>query len=330
MYGLLGRKLGHSLSPQIHSLLGTCPYELFCREPDELADFFADETKRAFNVTIPYKVEAFNACGELSPTARRAGSVNTVVRRPDGTLYGDNTDYFGFLYMAESCGASFKNKKVVVLGSGGASRTVVTVSQDGGARETVVVSRSGKDNYENLSRHFDADILVNTTPVGMFPDCPKRLVDLSEFTRLECVLDLIYNPCRTQLLADAQELGIPCANGLKMLVAQAVRSAEVFTGKSFGDEIINDVYKRILSEQKNIVLIGMPGCGKTTAGKIIAEKTGRNFLDTDEEIEKKPAEKFPKFFLRTAKKLSEKLRRRLSTRRESSWERLSQPAAALF
>lgn len=296
MYGLLGRTLSHSLSPQIHAHFYSQPYELFCREPEELDAFFADRSLKAYNVTIPYKVEAYNRCDRLSDTAKKIGSVNTVIRLEDGTLYGDNTDYFGFSYMSASCGADYNGKKVLVLGSGGASLTVCAVAEDCGAREIIVVSRNGENNYQSLSLHYDADIIVNTTPVGMYPHNGERLIDLTKFTELQCVLDLIYNPCKTQLLLDAEELGIPHANGLTMLVAQALRSAEQFIGKKLGDETIERVYNAILSEQKNIVLIGMPGCGKSTVGKLLCEKLGREVLDTDSEIVKADGRTIPEIF----------------------------------
>ena len=296
MYGLLGRKLGHSLSPQIYSLIGADSYELFCREPDELDTFFADEKISAFNVTIPYKIEAFNRCDELSETARKIGSVNTVVRRFDGTLFGDNTDYYGFMKMAEKYGADFRNKKVVILGSGGAAKTVLCAVNDCGAAEAVVVSRSGENNYENLYRHYDADIIVNATPVGMFPENGKKTIGLSEFKNPSCVLDLIYNPARTQLLLEAEKLGIPCGNGLYMLVTQGLRSAEIFFGKKYDDSIIDFVYNKIKVEKSNVILTGMPGCGKTTVGRILAEKIGKTFIDSDEEIEKKMNKRIPDIF----------------------------------
>lgn len=296
MYGLLGRKLSHSLSPQIHAHFGSYPYELFCREPDELDAFFADKSLKAYNVTIPYKVDAYNHCDELSDTAKKIGSVNTVIRRDDGTLYGDNTDYFGFSYMSEKCGADYKGKKVLVLGSGGASLTVCAVAKDCGAREIVVVSRSGEDNYENISRHYDADIVVNTTPVGMYPNNGERLIELDKFTRIECVLDLIYNPCKTRLLLDAEELNIPCSNGLAMLVAQGLRSAEQFPDVQLQNKDIDAVVNAILTEQKNIVLIGMPGCGKSTVGKHLSEKLDRELLDTDNEIVKSDGRTIPEIF----------------------------------
>ena len=296
MYGLLGRKLSHSLSPQIHAHFGSYNYELFCRELEELDAFFKDKTLKAYNVTIPYKIEAFNRCDELSETAKKIGSVNTVVRRDDGTLYGDNTDYFGFDFMSKSCSADYNGKKVLVLGSGGASLTVCAVAKDCGAREIVVVSRSGENNYGNIDKHYDADIIVNTTPVGMYPNNGERLVDLTKFRNLQNVLDLIYNPCRTRLLLDAEELGIPCANGLTMLVAQGLRSAEQFPDVTLQNTDISNVCELMLKEQKNIVLIGMPGCGKSTVGKILAEKLQRELLDTDEEIIRADGRTIPEIF----------------------------------
>lgn len=296
MYGLLGRKLSHSLSPQIHAHFGSYTYGLFCREPDELDEFFADRSLKAYNVTIPYKVEAYKRCDVLSDTAKKIGSVNTVVRLANGTLYGDNTDYFGFEYMSESCGADYRGKKVLILGSGGASLTVQAVATDHGAGEIVVVSRSGEDNYDNIHKHYDSDIIVNTTPVGMYPNNGERLIEPEKFTKAECVLDLIYNPCKTRLLLDAEELGIPNANGLTMLVAQALRSAEQFIGEKLGDDVIERVYNAVLNEQKNIVLIGMPGCGKSTVGRILSQKLGRNFIDTDAEIVKADGRTIPEIF----------------------------------
>lgn len=296
MYGLLGQKLSHSLSPQIHSLFGPYPYELFCREKDELDSFFADKKIKAFNVTIPYKAEAYNRCDILSESALKIGSVNTVIRRDDGTLFGDNTDRFGFMKMAEKYDADFKGRKVLVLGSGGASLTVQRVAEHCGASEIVVVSRSGENNYGNIGRHSDADIIVNTTPVGMFPNNGERLIDLTCFKNLSCVLDLIYNPARTQLLLDADELHIPNGNGLYMLVAQALRSAEQFLEKKFDEKIIDEAYEKIKKQNENIILIGMPGCGKSTVGKILSEKTAKNYIDTDSKIEEKMKKKIPIIF----------------------------------
>lgn len=295
MYGLLGRKLGHSLSPQIHSHLCDYEYKLFPTEPENLDKFFADTSLKGYNVTIPYKIEAFNRCDERSEVANKIGSVNTVIRRSDGTLYGDNTDYFGFLYMAKKCGCDFRNKKVLILGSGGASRTVYHVAADEGASDVVVVSRSGENNYENIGKHYDADIIVNTTPVGMYPENGERLIDLSKFTKCRKALDLIYNPARTVFLLDAEKLGIDCINGLYMLVAQALRAAEIFTGKAIPLSRIDEIYDAIISEQKNIVLVGMPGCGKSTCAALLSRKTDRECVDTDALVEKS-GEKIPDIF----------------------------------
>ncbi len=296
MFGLLGRKLGHSLSPEIHSLLSDYEYKLYPTEPEKLDKFFSNTALKGFNVTIPYKIEAYNRCDELSETAKKVGSVNTVVRRADGTLYGHNTDYFGFSYMAKKCGCDFSGKKVLILGSGGASLTVQHVVRDCSAKETIVVSRSGKNNYDNISRHYDADIIVNTTPVGMYPNNGERLIDLSKFTKCKKALDLIYNPARTVFLLDAERLGIDCINGLYMLVAQALPAAEAFSGQSIPHEKIDSVYKTIINNQKNIVLVGMPGCGKSTCAALLSKKMQRECIDTDAMIVEASGEKITDIF----------------------------------
>ena len=296
MYGLLGRKLGHSLSPQIHALLCDYEYKLYPTEPENLDKFFSDKALKGFNITIPYKIEACNRCAELSETAKKIGSVNTILRRADGTLYGDNTDYFGFDYMAKKCGCDFEGKKVLILGSGGASLTVFHVARDNGAREIVTVSRSGENNYSNISLHYDADIIVNTTPVGMYPNNGERLIDLSKFTKCKKALDLIYNPARTVFLLDAQRLGIGCINGLYMLVAQALRAAEIFTGESIPLSRIDEIYSEIISNQKNITLVGMPGCGKSTCAALLSQITGRKCIDTDALVVEASGESIPDIF----------------------------------
>ena len=296
MFGLLGRKLGHSLSPEIHSLLCDYEYKLYPTEPENLDAFFSDTALKGYNVTIPYKIDAFDRCDELSETAKKVGSVNTVIRRPDGSLFGDNTDYFGFSFMAEKIGCDFRDKKVLILGNGGASLTVRHVAADNGAREIVVISRSGEDNYENISRHHDADIIINTTPVGMFPNNGERLINLSDFTKCRKALDLIYNPARTVYLLDAEKLGIDCINGLYMLVAQALRAAEIFTGKEISLTEIDRIYDIIMNRQKNIVLIGMPGCGKSTCASLLEKKTERECIDTDSMIIESSDEKIPDIF----------------------------------
>ena len=293
--GLLGRKLGHSYSPQIHNLLGDYSYVLFEKEPEELENFLKNGDFSGLNVTIPYKKEVIPYLSELSPTAKKMGCVNTVLRRSDGTLYGHNTDYFGFTSLVRHAGLSVAGKKVLVLGSGGASNTAVAALKDLGA-SPVVISRSGENNYGNLHLHRDAAAIVNATPVGMYPNTGVSPIDLKLFPHLEGVLDVIYNPARTQLLLDAEKLGIPQENGLWMLVAQAKEAAEVFTGGKISDEVIEKIYRRLSHQMKNIVLIGMPGCGKSTIGTLLAEKLGRTLADADEKIISLAGKSIPDIF----------------------------------
>lgn len=293
--GLLGRKLGHSYSPQIHNLLGDYSYVLFEKEPEELENFLKNGEFSGLNVTIPYKKEVIPYLSELSPTAQKMGCVNTVLRRSDGTLYGHNTDYFGFTSLVRHAGLSVAGKKVLVLGSGGASNTAVAALKDLGA-SPVVISRSGENNYGNLHLHRDAAAIVNATPVGMYPNTGVSPIDLALFPHLEGVLDVIYNPARTQLLLDAEKLGIPRENGLWMLVAQAKEAAEVFTGGKISDEVIERIYRELSHQMKNIVLIGMPGCGKTTIGTLLAEKLGRTLADADEKIISLAGKSIPDIF----------------------------------
>lgn len=293
--GLLGRKLGHSYSPQIHNLLGNYSYVLFEKEPEELENFLKNGDFSGLNVTIPYKKEVIPYLSELSPTAQKMGCVNTVLRRSDGTLYGHNTDYFGFISLVRHAGLSVAGKKVLVLGSGGASNTAVAALKDLGA-SPVVISRSGENNYGNLHLHRDAAAIVNATPVGMYPNTGVSPIDLALFPHLEGVLDVIYNPARTQLLLDAEKLGIPRENGLWMLVAQAKEAAEVFTGGKISDEVIEKIYRRLSHQMKNIVLIGMPGCGKSTIGTLLAEKLGRTLADADEKIISLAGKSIPDIF----------------------------------
>ena len=294
--GLLGEKLGHSYSPQIHGMLGDYEYRLYEKTPAEVEDFLKNGDFDGLNVTIPYKKTVAPLCGELSPQARLLGSVNTIVRRPDGSLYGDNTDYYGFKELMRENGVDPAEKKCLVLGSGGASVTVCAVLRDLGAEEVVVISRSGPDNYENLEKHADASILVNATPVGMYPNNGKSPLDLMVFNSLDAVIDVVYNPALTALLLQAEELGIPYANGLYMLVSQAKRSSELFTGQAIDDELQDDITDTLSAQMQNVVLIGMPGCGKTTIGKLLSEKTGREFLDIDDEVTLRAGKPIPQIF----------------------------------
>ena len=293
--GLLGRKLGHSYSPQIHGLLGDYSYELFEKEPEELASFLRDGDFSGINVTIPYKKDVIPYLDELSPAARKIGSVNTIVRRPDGSLFGHNSDYFGFVSLVKHSGIAVEGKKVLVLGSGGTSIMVVAALKDLGAIP-IVISRSGENNYGNLHLHADASVIINATPVGMYPNIGVSPIGLNRFPKLEGVLDVIYNPAKTKLLLDAESLGIPHENGLWMLVAQAKEASEYFTGKKLPDSCIEKIHGILSRQMKNIVLIGMPGCGKSTIGNLLAEKLGQKFVDADTEIVQMAGKPIPEIF----------------------------------
>ena len=295
-YALIGEKLGHSFSPAIHGKLGDYPYRLEELSPEELESFLTAGAFDGLNVTIPYKKAVLPFCAELTPQAQRIGSVNTVLRRLDGTLLGHNTDYDGFLYLLRSANAEVEGKKVLVLGTGGASLTVKTVLEDLGAGEIVFISRSGPDNYTNLHRHSDAHIIVNTTPVGMYPNTGVSPVDLELFPALEGVFDLIYNPARTQLLLDAERRGLTCANGLGMLVAQAKAAAERFLGEEIPDSRVDEIAREMERDTRNLLLVGMPGCGKTTIGRGLARRLGRKLVDTDALVEERAGRPIPQIF----------------------------------
>ena len=306
MYGLLGEKLGHSFSPQIHALLGDYEYRLFEKQKNELDDFFKNRNWDGINVTIPYKKAVITYLDRLSPSAEKIGSVNTIVAEKDGSLTGYNTDYDGFSYLIDVSGISAENKKCLVLGSGGASLTVIAVLKDKKAREIVNISRSGENNYENIDRHFDADIIVNTTPVGMYPNNLKSPLSLDGFKNLSGVLDIVYNPQKTKLILDAEKRNIKALSGLSMLVAQAKRAAELFLNTKIPDSKNDDIYHKLSLEMKNIILIGMPGSGKTTVGKRIAEALNRDFIDTDEMIVKNVGKPIPDIFANGGEKLFRK------------------------
>lgn len=293
--GLLGEKLGHSYSPQIHSCLGTYSYNLFEVAPAELEAFLKGNNFHGLNVTIPYKKAAVPFCSEISPQAKMLGAVNTIVRRADGTLIGHNTDYFGFKSMATRAGISYAGKKVLVLGSGGASNTVCAVMKELGA-QVVVISRQGQNNYDNLHIHTDCAVIVNATPVGMYPNTGISPVSVDLFPHLEYVMDLIYNPSKTQLLLDAEAQGIPTQNGLWMLVAQAAESAQWFTGKPMDPSCIASIYHKLNNQMRNVILIGMPGCGKSTIGQILASKLNKTSVDSDIEIESASGCSIPEIF----------------------------------
>ena len=296
-YGLLGEKLGHSFSPQIHRALAGYEYVLLPTPPEEVEPLLRGRNFRGLNVTIPYKRTVIPLCDEVEPRAAAIGAVNTIVNR-NGRLMGYNTDIDGLIYLARRAGVDMAGKKVVILGSGGTSHTAQAAARALGAGEIVVVSRQGADNYQNLSRHADAQVLINTTPVGMYPHCGQAAVDLSDFPHLTGVLDVVYNPLRTALILAAEARGIPCSGGLPMLVAQAWRAAELFTGESIPESRVEAVLEDLTAAQRNVILIGMPGCGKTTVGKALAHRLGKDFVDVDEEIVREAGMSIPEIFAR--------------------------------
>ncbi len=294
--GLIGMPLAHSFSPAIHAKLADYDYKLYELTEEQLGPFLKAKRFDGVNVTIPYKKTAMAYCDELTEQARHVGCVNTIVRRADGSLLGHNTDYDGFCYLLGSAGVEIRGKKAIILGTGGASSTVQAVLHDLGAAKIVVVSRHGETNYENLYAHSDAQLLVNATPVGMYPNTGVSPVELARLPGLKCVLDVVYNPAKTQLLLDAEKLGLQTANGLGMLVAQAKAAAEYFTGRTIDDAVVDRIRRDIERSTKNILLIGMPGCGKTTVGRALAEATGREFVDLDELVTARAGRSIPEIF----------------------------------
>lgn len=294
-FGLIGERLEHSYSKLIHEKFGRYRYELIPLAPYELAEFLTGDDWKGLNVTIPYKQTVIPYCDQLTEQAERIGSVNTLLRQNDGSILGDNTDYAGFRTQARTIGMHFRGKKVLILGSGGTSLTVRAVVEDDGGRP-VVISRSGADHYGNLDRHKDADVLINTTPVGMFPDTDARPVDVNLFPACQGVLDVIYNPFYSRLVLQAKALGIPFIGGLTMLVGQAMSAAERFTGLSLPEGLMAGLCEDVMSDLGNLVLIGMPGCGKTTVGKELAAQLGMDFADMDEEIESASGMTVPDIF----------------------------------
>lgn len=280
-YGLLGRKLSHSFSPMLHKIYADYEYYLFEKEPDEVFDFIKNGDYRGINVTVPYKKIAFSLADNLSEEAKITGSVNTLIRESDGTLSGYNTDCFGFEYLLDANGFDVENKNVLVLGNGGGASAVKKVLN---VKKSNCVVLSHKDINGDLSPFYGFDFIVNATPVGMFPNCPQSPVSLEKFNNLSGIIDLIYNPLRTEFLLKGAEKNVKAVNGADMLAAQGKLAAELFLQKKIDNSLIDIASKKIKSEMTNIVLVGMPGCGKTSVGKTLAEKLNMNFEDTDESI----------------------------------------------
>lgn len=298
-YGLLGEHLPHSFSKEIHERLGLYRYELIELAPAELGDFLRRRDFGGVNVTIPYKQAVIPYLDELSPRAQAIGAVNTIVNR-DGRLLGDNTDYGGLWALLRRTGLDLRGKKVLILGTGGTSLTARAVALDAGAGTVLRVSRSGRDgaiSYETaVTEHPDAAILLNTTPCGMYPEPEAMPIDPARFPALEGVVDVIYNPLRTRLTQRAAALGLKSANGLFMLVTQAVLAAEAFTGEGLPEDTAERIFRELQTEKQNLVLIGMPGSGKTTLGRLLAEQTGRPFVDTDQVIAQRAGRSIPEIF----------------------------------
>ncbi len=295
--GLIGEHLSHSFSPQIHRHLSDYSYTLFEMAENEVGDFLKSNKFDSTNVTIPYKKTVMPFLDEISDEARRIGSVNTITRTPYGGLRGDNTDYFGFSYMIRKGGIELCGKNVIILGTGGASLTARTVAADMGAKRISFVSRSGEINYDNVySLCADTEIVINCTPVGMYPKNLVSPIDLERLPMLEGVADMIYNPAKTRLLLDAERLGVKYTNGLSMLVAQAKRATELFLDEVIDDSEIDRIVSLIENETMNIILVGMPGCGKSTIASLIANATGRALVDTDSLIVEAEGRSIPDIF----------------------------------
>lgn len=298
-YGLIGEHLKHSYSCEIHAQIADYEYELHEIPPSGLGGFLKKREFNAINVTIPYKQDVIPYLDEISDTAKRIGAVNTIVNR-NGRLYGDNTDFAGMLALAKHIGVDMKGRKVLILGTGGASKTGHALAEYMGAQSVFYVSRSGKDGsitYEQaVTEHSDAQIIINATPVGMFPKQDGRPIDISAFPKLEGVIDAIYNPLRTNLILDAQERGIPAEGGLYMLSAQAVHASAVFRDIPLDESLVDKAFKSVKNDKQSIVLIGMPSSGKTTVGRILSEKCGKQLADTDEYIVRKIGMPISDFF----------------------------------
>lgn len=285
-FGLLGRTLGHSFSPRIHNALGNTNYELFEREPSQLQEFFANPELQGINITFPYKVNALEACDVVDPRAERIGCVNTMVRK-DGKWHGYNTDYDGFVFTLKHAGIDVSGKECIILGDGASSATVHVALEDLGAKSITHLSRKTAPLYTDAPNYYEtAQIIINCTPIGMYPHNPASLIDIMQFSKLEGVVDLIYNPRRTVLLLQAEMMDIPHCDGLPFLVAQGVEAANHFQGESFGTKEIEQILRDMRREKENIILIGMPGVGKTTVGKAIGKEMGRTCIDVDQELAK--------------------------------------------
>ena len=286
-YGLIGEKLGHSFSKIIHEKLKSNPYALTELSQNEIEAFFVEKNFSAINVTIPYKTTVIPYLSHISERAKEIGAVNTIVNRK-GVLWGYNTDFYGLSALILHAGITLKDKKVAILGTGGTAKTTVAVVKALGACQILTVSRTAREGvitYPELNeKHTDVDVIINTTPVGMYPNTEDAPIDISIFSNLSGVIDTIYNPLCTKLIVEAKKRGIPAEGGLYMLVAQAVRASELFLDCAYPFQTAEKIYQELLRDTQNIVLSGMPGAGKSTVGKILAQELDKDFFDLDEEI----------------------------------------------
>ena len=295
-FGLIGRTLEHSFSPAIHAMIADYEYKLYPTEPENLDAFLRETDCDGFNVTIPYKLDVMRSCAELSPRAQAIGCVNTMTRRKDGSWRGDNTDWDGFLCLLGKDAKRFVGRPALVLGSGGASRTVRAVLTHCKIPYTMV-SRKGEVNYSNVAeRCADAELIVNATPVGMYPNNGESPLDLTPFKKCSLVLDAIYNPAKTALVLQAEDLGITARSGLTMLAAQGVRAAELFLNRNLPKYLVEEITRTLSRQTSNIVLIGMPGCGKTTTALALNHLTGRPTFDIDHLIVERAGCTIPEIF----------------------------------
>ena len=284
-FGLIGKTLKHSFSPKLHKYLGDYSYELFELKPNELESFFKREDLKAINITMPYKEETMKYCNKFSPEALRIGCINTAIW--DGEdIIGYNTDYYGCMEMLKEIDLEIKGSSVAILGDGSTSKTVRVALEDLGAKEILNISRRGEIKFDDMEKYNHVEVIVNATPVGMYPNNLESILNLKDFPKLKAVADVVYNPLRTKLILDAKRLGIRTATGLKMLVYQGIKANELFFDRKIEKEESKKIYSSIYRDVSNIVIIGMPGSGKTSIGRSLAKRLGRGFVDLDREIEK--------------------------------------------
>lgn len=294
-YGLLGAHLSYSFSPEIHGEFADYKYELFEKEESEIESFLRDKSLKAINVTIPYKKTVMKYCDEISDIAKRIDAVN-VIKFENGKLIADNTDYYGIEYMLKKGNIEISGKRVAILGNGATAKTIKVVLEDLGAKEILNISRKGNIKFEEVSKYDFVDIIINATPVGMYPGEAKSLVDLRKFKNLKGIADVVYNPSRTKFILQGEKLGINTVNGLSMLVGQAKKAVEIFLNKEISDDKLDEVYNKIYTQTQNIILIGMPGSGKSSIGERVSKKLKRKFIDIDTEIEKYEKRTIPEIF----------------------------------